>query len=135
MYFTRSATPEKQLNPGLRASILFRGVSSSAPSGSVHATECCAPLEYALYVGWITCTYIYMYTKTKFEVATFQLHFSDLTLMTLKRILPKNVQFNGLKLCGAFEEISITLQFLCSKMQKNRILKKIRVFLVQFFTY
>ena len=37
------------------------------------------------------------------------------------------MHFNGLKLSGALKEFSITSQFLGSKMQKIKFLKKIRV--------
>ena len=47
------------------------------------------------------------------------------------------MQFNGLKLSGALDEFSIILQFLGSKMQKNKkkqqILKKIRVLSAVFY--
>ena len=48
-------------------------------------------------------------------------------------ILPKYVHFNGLKLSTALEELTITSQFLGSKMQKSIFLKKIRVLSALFF--
>ena len=51
--------------------------------------------------------------------------------MRLKRILPKYVHFNGLKLNGALEEFSITSQFCAQKC--HFFLKKIRVLRAIFF--
>ena len=54
----------------------------------------------------------------------FNFSFSDFALMLLKWILPEYVHFNGLKLSGVLKEVSITSQFLGSKI---KLLKKIMV--------
>ena len=48
--------------------------------------------------------------------------------MIEKCFLPKYVRFDGLKLSGALEKFYITSQFLGSKMQKIKFLKKISAF-------
>ena len=45
------------------------------------------------------------------------------------------MHFNGLKLSGALEQFSITLQFLAAKMQKNQIFEEIMGFECSFFRF
>ena len=71
------------------------------------------------------CLYESAYTlKRSSKWPLFIFIFSDLALMILKRILPKYVQLNGLKLNGALDKFSITLQFWGSKMQNTKFEEK-----------